>query len=147
MDSKLFTSWLNTIFIPDIKERQVKKPIILFIDVTREASDICKENDIILYCLIEHGSHLTQPCDLRLFSSLKESWKVALRDWQIEHVGQYVTKFEFSSIFKQAWLASSKVENVVNGFKDVGLFPLDRTKELQSDKFQTCVLFDKCGSN
>ena len=70
-----------------------------------------------------------------------------LRDWQVEHVGQYVTKFKFAAIFKQAWLASSKVENAVIGFKDARLFPLDKTKVVQTDKFQSCVLFDRCGSN
>ncbi|XP_053389361.1 uncharacterized protein LOC128552359 [Mercenaria mercenaria] len=146
MDSELFVMWLKTVFIPDIEERQVKKPVILFVDghkthMTIEASDVCKDNGIILYCLLEHASHLMQPCDLRLFSSLKETWKSSLREWQIDHVGQYVTKFEFAAIFKKAWVNASKVENAVNGFRDAGLFPLDKDKVLKTDKFQTSILF------
>lgn len=148
MDSELFVSWLQTVFIPDIEQRQVKKPVILLVDghktpMTIEASDICKENGIILYCLLEHASHLIQPCDLRLFASLKESWKIALREWQIEHIGQYVTKFKCAFIFKRAWQASSKVENAVNGFRDAGLFPLDASVVLKTVKMQTSVFFKR----
>lgn len=148
MDSELFVQWLKTVFVPDIDSRQVKRPVILLVDghrthMTLEASDICKQNGIILYCLLQHASHLMQPCDLRLFGALKETWKKALREWQIQHVGQYVTKYEFASIFKHAWVNATKVENAVNGFKDAGLYPLDKNAVLKTDKFQTSELFSR----
>ena len=146
MDSDLFATWLKTVFIPDIDQRQVKRPVILLVDghsthMTLEASDICKDNGIILYCLLEHASHLIQPCDLRLFGPLKEAWKVCLREWQIEHVGEYVTKFEFAAIFKHAWYRAAKVEHAVCGFRDAGIFPLNKQTVLATDKFQACKLF------
>ena len=91
---------------------------------------------------MQHASHLMQPCDLRLFGSLKETWKIALRDWQIQHVGQYVSKYEFASIFKHAWTNATNVENAVKGFKDAGLFPLDKNAFLKTDKLQTSELFN-----
>jgi len=69
---------------------------------------------------------------------------MALREWQIEHVGHYVTKFEFAAILKRA---SAKVENAVNGFRDAGLFPLDASVVLKTDKLQTSVLFNRSEKN
>jgi len=152
MDSELFVEWLKTVFIPDINTRQVKRPVILLVDghkthMSLEASDTCNENNIILYCLLEHASHLMQPCDLQLFGVLKETWKTSIREWQIQHVGQYVTKYEFSGIFKKAWVSATKVEVAVKGFRDAGLFPLDRSVILKTDKLQTSQLFEASGSN
>ena len=58
-------------------------------------------------------------CEVRFFGSLKETRIIAHREWQI-HVGQYVTKYEFASIFKHAWTNDTNVENAVKGFKDAG---------------------------
>ena len=30
MDSELLVQWLKTVFLPDIVERQVKRPVVLF---------------------------------------------------------------------------------------------------------------------
>ena len=45
MDIELFVQWLKTVFLPDIEERQVKRPVVLFVDghnihMTLEASDV-----------------------------------------------------------------------------------------------------------
>ena len=124
----------------------MKRPVILFVDghsthISQEASDFCVQNNVVLYCLLEHASHLIQPCDLRFFSSLKKTCDSALRDWQVEHAGQYVTKFEFASIFKHAWDKSAKTENAVSGFRDAGLFPFSKDVVLKTDKLQMSRLF------
>ena len=92
MDSEVYCDWLENIFIPAVNERKVKKPVLLLIDghsthVTKKASDICIENGIEMYCLLEHASHVMQPLDLRLFSSLKRTWRQAVRDWQSDNIG------------------------------------------------------------
>jgi len=61
-----------------LEEHSIKWPVVLFVDghfthTTSEASKFCIENNIILYFLLEHASHLMQTCDLKLFSALKES--------------------------------------------------------------------------
>ena len=72
---------------------------------------------------------------------MKKTWNSALRDWQAEHAGQYVTKYEFASIFKHAWDKSAKTENAVSGFRDAGLFPFSKDVVLKSDKLQMSRLF------
>ncbi|KAL5015099.1 hypothetical protein ScPMuIL_009369 [Solemya velum] len=65
MDSELFVHWLKEVFVPGVNERVVTKPVVLFLFVdghsthlTLQASDICRENGIILYCLPPHSSRV-----------------------------------------------------------------------------------------
>lgn len=146
MDSDLFCEWLKTTFIPAVDERRVTRPLILFIDghsthLTLEASTICKENGIVLYCLLAHASHLLQPLDLRLFSPLKENWRQSVRAWQLEHIGEFLTKRNFASVFKSAWEKSCTIEVAVNGFRDTGLFPLNSERVMSTFKMEPSKLF------
>ncbi|XP_050400998.1 uncharacterized protein LOC126817869 [Patella vulgata] len=83
MDSELFSTWLRDMFIPEVVERGVRRPVVLFVDghsthLTLDACDLCRENGIVLYCLLEHASHLMQPCDLQRIEKekLKEQRKL-----------------------------------------------------------------------
>ncbi|XP_060585333.1 uncharacterized protein LOC132741220 [Ruditapes philippinarum] len=152
MDTEVFCNWLLNVFIPAINERRIKKPVLLLIDghkthVTMQASDICVENGVELYCLLEHASHVMQPLDLRLFSQLKRTWRQAVRDWQSEHIGEFVTKKTFARVFKQAWEKSTTVEVAVKGFQEAGLFPLDQNAVLSSVKLDPSMLFGQNSSS
>ena len=151
MDTEVFCNWLTNVFVPAINERHIKKPVLLLIDghkthVTMQASDICVENGVELYCLLEHASHIMQPLDLRLFGSLKRTWRQAVRDWQSDNIGELVTKRTFARVFKQAWDASTTVEAAVKGFHEAGLFPLDPSAILRSVKLDPSMLFGQNSS-
>jgi len=130
IDSEVFNQWLENVFIPGVGARNVKKPVLLLIDghsshVNLKSSDTCVQHGIELYCLLEHASHVIQPLDLRLFGSLKKHWRQAVRDWQAENIGEYVTKVTFARVFKKAWEASTTAEVAIKGFEEAGLFALN----------------------
>ena len=54
-----------------------------------------------------------QPCDLTLFSSLKETWKQAVGEFQVENIGEVETKAKIASVFKKAYEKSANIENAV----------------------------------
>lgn len=146
MDSDLFATWLIDVFIPSVNERAVRKPVVLFVDghsthVSMRVSDICRQGGIELYCLLEHASHLMQPCDLRLFSVLKDSWKQAVRDYQFQNIGEHVTKKTFASVFKTAWEKATTLSVAVHGFRDAGLFPSNAAKVLNTCKMDPSNIF------
>ena len=43
-----------------------------------------------------------------------------------EHLGQVVTKFEFSQLFSKAWMGSMTMQNIVSGFSTTGIYSFDR---------------------
>ncbi|XP_060584711.1 uncharacterized protein LOC132740757 [Ruditapes philippinarum] len=151
MDSELFVTWLTEVFETALSEREIKRPVVLFVDghsthCTLEASKFCRDHEIILYCLPEHASHLLQPCDLKLFSSLKDSWKQAVLDFQIANIGEYVTKQKFAAVFKQAWEKSTTVDIAVKAFRDSGLFPMNPKKVLGTIKMEPSTIFSKANT-
>jgi hypothetical protein len=148
MDSELFCHWLLTCFIPALESRCVKRPVILFLDghsthLSLEASNICVENGIELYCLLEHSSHIMQPLDLRLFAVLKQKWKDAVREFQVENIGEFVTKRTFASVFRSAWEKSTTIEVALKGFMEAGLFPLNTERVTKSEKLAPSSMFSK----
>ena len=41
------------------------------------------------------------------------------------HPGRVVTKFQFSSLFRQAWSKGMSIDNICAGFKQTGVYPLN----------------------
>ena len=94
--------------------------------ISLEASQFCKSNGILLYCLPPHSSHITQPLDVGFFSPLKQSWKNAVAEFNLEHPGSSVDKSTFAGVFKHAYLSSIKSKTIVHAFKASGIYPPNR---------------------
>ena len=65
-------------------------PVLLIVDghtthIDVEISKFCKENGILLYCLLPHSSHITQPLDVGFFGALKTSWGKAIDKYTWAH--------------------------------------------------------------
>ena len=144
MDSELFKTWLSDVFVKHLNEKVEPRPVVLFVDghsthLTMEASDICLENGIVLYCLLEHASHIMQPCDLRLFGPLKEHWRQATRSYSYENIGEAMTNSTFARVFRKAWEKSA--DYAIKGFRDSGLFPFAPSKVLTTAKMEPSKIF------
>lgn len=145
INSEVFYEWVCNHFVPQVKKNNVPLPVVLFVDghqshLSYETAEFCSQNQVILYCLPSHASHIIQPCDLTLFKSLKENWKKEVRKWKAEHITQNVTKLNFASVFAQAWQASSKKSIAENGFRASGLYPLN-AKMFDREKLAPSQLF------
>lgn len=128
IDSDLFEQWFKHHFLayaPPIR------PILLLLDghsthyqpgVIRMAA----KEQVILFCLPPHSSHLTQPLDKGCFSPLKRYWREECKKYLVDHPGRVMTRFQFSRIFSAAWFKGMTSQNVIAGFKTTGVFPLDR---------------------
>ena len=108
MDSKLFVEWLENGFNECIIRRKVTKPVVLLIDGARahlsvEASEFCATNGIILYTLYPNATHLIQPLDLTLMSSVKTAYKEEMRQWYMRNIGDNFDKYRFVEVFKDTY--------------------------------------------
>ena len=66
-----------------------------------------------------HAIALSQPLDKGPFSPLKTCWKRA---------GRTVTRYDFSTLFSEAWKCAMSQANVVAGFRTTGVHPFSRDK-------------------
>lgn len=128
MVTELFYGWVANHFVKHIPP---ERPVLLLVDghtthIDLETSKFCKENGILLYCLLAHSSHITQPLDVGFFGALKTNWKKACDKFKISNMGSSVTKETFSSVFNTAWTSTVKMSTIVNSFARAGIYPINR---------------------
>lgn len=129
MDRTLFSEWFFNHFLcyaPPIR------PLLLVMD--GHSSHYCPEvikaaaaEQIILYALPPHTTHLLQPMDKGCFSPLKNSWRQVCHKFITQNPGRQITRFEFSKLFSEAWYQSMTMHNIVSSFQVTGICPFDRT--------------------
>ena len=100
IDSELFLTWLKTIFLKYVVPQ---RPVMLLIDghkshMTLDAIDLCRSNDVILFCLPPHTTHALQPLDVSVFKSLKDSFAKTVRALSFKKHNLIVTKREFAKV-------------------------------------------------
>ena len=101
-------------------------PVLLIVDGHTTHIDVdVKENGILLYCLLPHSSHITQPLDVGFFGALKTSWGKAVNKYKISHMGSSATKESFAAVFNTAWTGSVKMATIVDSFARAGIYPID----------------------
>ena len=98
--------WLSRIFEPHTRTKARGKPRLLLLNghhrhLTPEFMEYCKEQQIVVLCLLAHTTHLTQPMDVATFSSVKH--------WFRQEVEAYlrcgetrVLKSEFMEIYARS---------------------------------------------
>ncbi|KAK3748521.1 hypothetical protein RRG08_008682 [Elysia crispata] len=123
----LFYEWLKQVFVP--QTAHVKKPLLLLVDghishQSVQASKLCDENNIVLYCLPPHSSHILQPLDVGVFKTMKSEWKKAVKR---QNETEIVTKRTFAKTFKDAYETTIARPLADKAFRACELYPLDPT--------------------
>ncbi|GFO24531.1 tigger transposable element-derived protein 6-like protein [Plakobranchus ocellatus] len=101
----IFLKWLEECFVPAVKP--LPKPVLLLVDghpshtSMEEITEICLKNQVMLFCLLPHASHLIHPWEQALFGSLKSVWGEASRQ-HIFHTGEGVGLDSFAGVFRPA---------------------------------------------
>ena len=124
MDQDLFSKWFSSHFL---KYAVSGRPLLLLLDshsshFTLELIQTAAEKDVIIFCLPPHTTADSQPLDTSVFSPLKSYWSPACRNYMFANPGRFVTKFQFSSLFRQAWSKGMSVDNICAGFRKTGIF-------------------------
>lgn len=60
-------------------------PVLLIVDghsthISLDASKFCRDNGIVLYCLLPNATHILQACDVGLFSLMNAAWTKQVKD-------------------------------------------------------------------
>ena len=125
IDQELFFYWLRDHFMTNAV---AARPLLLLLDGHSSHYEpasvrFAKENGIILFCLPPHTTHECQPLDCSLFGPLKVRWRQVVHDFYRKNPGQVVSKLNFCSIFRQAWLKAVTPDIVCAGFRKAGVIP------------------------
>lgn len=87
--------------------------------------EFAQQKDIIVFCLPPHTTHECQPLDVSLFGALKSHWREQCHKFYQKNPGKVISKLNFCSVFRQAWLTAVSPLNICSGFKKAGIFPFN----------------------
>ena len=132
MRSDIFFEYIANNVNVWIDEQNITRPVILFIDghkshLTKEISEFCHSNKIILYALPPNTTHIMQPADVSVFKPLKSKWKHTVRQWlnKEDNSNSSVTKINFAPLLQDVVKDPTLISSIKNGFRKCGLFPFD----------------------
>ena len=119
-----------------ILKYNIPTPVILVLDgasphISIEAAELCQEYNIQPWLLKPNMSHILQPLDLSLFSSLKKAIAKLVYGWQSDpgNAGQYLNKYTIVHLLREATEQCLQNKTLVGlGFKRAGLYPWDPTQ-------------------
>ena len=128
INQELFMGWFYRHFIPSVPSI---RPLLLIMD--GHSSHYCPEvikmaakEKILLFTLPPHTTHISQPLDRGCFAPLKTNWKKVCHLFYTNNPGRVITKYDFSSLFAEAWKLSMTQTNVLSGFRVCGIYPYSR---------------------
>ena len=132
--------WLEQVFIPETATSP-PRPRLLLLDghgshATTEFMWKCFQNNIFLYYLIPHSSHVLQPLDLACFSPLKSAYRAHLLKIANLDDSAPIKKIRFVQYYELARRAGLSIMNAQAGWRASGIYPWDPQKVL----FSTAVL-------
>ena len=142
MKSENFFEFMANGFIPYVKEKKLKLPVILFVDghkthITLQVSVLCEENAVILYLLPPNTTHILQPADVGVFKPFKSYWKTAVHNFQRKNPNQNVRRLHVAPLLKEVLNSISK-QTIINSFLATGLCPLNP----ESVDYSKCLEID-----
>ena len=127
IDTELFLFWLKKIFLKHVVSQ---RPVLLLVDghkshINLDVIDLCRQNDVILFCLPPHTTHALQPLDVSVFKSLKDRYAKAVQSLSFTKKNFIVTKRDFSKVLKVPFEQAFSIPNIKAGFTKCGIFPLN----------------------
>ena len=128
MNSELFYHWFLNHFL---QYAPPARPLMLLLDghsshYSPATIKLAAENQIIVFVLPPHTTHIAQPLDRGCFSPLKTAWRKYCHDFRAKNPGRVVTRYDFCQIFSQAWFTAMSGYNIISSFKNTGVCPFDR---------------------
>ncbi|XP_056006761.1 uncharacterized protein LOC130050562 [Ostrea edulis] len=136
-DSGWSNTYISTSYIKDhlfkyLPHHDEKSPVLVLYDGHRSHISIgliewAKENNIILFVLPPHCSHLLQPLDVSCYGPFETAWNSACHRHLRESGGNVITRFDVCKIACKVYAATLTPSNIQVAFRKCGIYPYDPT--------------------
>ena len=128
--------WLRKCFEPATRGKANERMRMLICDghdshISADFIYHCIQNDIVLFLLPPHSSHLMQPLDVGVFGPLKTAISAQLARLLSTGIPQ-LQKIEWLENYVPAWARALTTQNIEGGWRGAGIFPTNRMKVLRN---------------
>ena len=136
---ELFFYWLEKHFL---QNAVAYRPILLLLDghsshFELKTIQLARQNNVIMFCLPPHTTHVCQPLDCSFFGPLKKSWQQECHHFYRKNPGKVISKLNFCRVFRNAWLSAITPNNISAGFRKSGIFPFNENSILTLESSKT----------
>lgn len=131
INAPTFHSFVSYAFIPWISNKDIKKPVLLFVEgqkmsVTMQVSSICEKNGIVLYSLPLNATEIMEISDSVVLEPLKYYCKKEFNTLQRGNTKKLVSRTNFAPMFNNVLQRIPK-SVIKENFYSLGLCPLTVT--------------------
>ena len=121
-NSQIFQKYLETHLIKYLPERSIDRPVLLLYDghkshVNLPLIDWAKKENIILFILPAHISHILQPMDVACFGPFEKIYNAMSHKFMREHCGQSISRYNVCSVAFPAYAKALSPENLQSAFR------------------------------
>ena len=127
--SMIVRYYLEDHFLPHVrKDSDKKQPILLICDghlshISSHINEWANSNNVILFVLPAHTSHLLQPLDVSVFGPFKKYYYSECAAYMKSNIGQTITRYKVCEMACKAYLKAMTPENIISGFKKTQIYP------------------------
>ncbi|XP_053385176.1 uncharacterized protein LOC128550335 [Mercenaria mercenaria] len=127
-NSTVFRRYIEHHLIKYLPERSVEDPVLVLYDghkshINLNLIDWAKTQNLILFILPAHTSHVLQPLDVGCFGPFERVYSAVCHKFMREHCGQSITRYNVCSLGCSAYSKALSAGNLQASFRKTGIYP------------------------
>jgi len=130
-NTSVFLNYLTKHFISYVPTDSEYPTLILYdghrSHISLTLAEWAKANNIILFVLPPHSSHLTQPLDVGIFGPFKNIYYQECQRFMKLNPGLNITKYNIAELTSKPYLKALSPENLTSAFKKTGISPFNKS--------------------
>jgi hypothetical protein len=129
-NTEIFSTYMKDHLAPLLPARDQGNYVLVMYDghkshVSLALIQWARENNIILFVLPPHCSHLLQPLDVTCYGPFENAWNAACHMHLRESGGNVVTRYDVCRIACRVYMATLTPSNIQSAFRRCGIHPFN----------------------
>lgn len=129
-NAEVFQEYLRSHLLKYLPDRSPECPVLLMYDghkshISVSLIDWAKQENIILFILPAHTSHVLQPMDIGCFGPFESIYNAVAHKYMRENCGASITRNNICPIACKAYSKALSPDNLQNSFKKAGIYPFN----------------------
>ena len=127
-NTEIFTHYIKNHFLRYVPGRDSDQPILLLYDGHKSHISIsliqwARENNIVLFVLPPHTSHILQPMDVGCFGPFENLYQQEAHKFMRQSGGRSITRYDVCGLACKVYEQALSPSNLRSAFKKTGIFP------------------------